>query len=403
MTQRNWLALLLLALGGGFSLFLFLSVKQDEGVTLAELAPDSHSSAAGSGFSFVAGLESGARSLAGLGLEPIFYGVLGLCGLVLALRVVISVFHFMHEERSVARQQPASRVMDAPRQVGRAETPGLLPAKSAIAKPKTAPAPVATPLPAAAPRSAIRLRDQVPRSTHGPVARLMFAFAGIVAALGMLATALVYFRLTSALSEHALQRARVTAVNVSDSATPYLFKNNASGLRELLRKQANRPDLAYVIVEDRAKRIFAHSFASLPGEVTDPPGNAEEASHGRRLLRIGGNAVYEVAVPISEGRSGTVRVGIWRARVDDEINQTVIPLTTWLACVVIGGVLAAMFLAWRINRPIFKLVSVAKAISRGDLDTPTPNVGDAGEFGELSRALERLRSSVKAALIRLDR
>ena len=103
-----------------------------------------------------------------------------------------------------------------------------------------------------------------------------------------------------------------------------------------------------------------------------------------------------------EGRGGAVRVGVWRAHVDAEINETVIPLIKLLGFVVGGGILVAVFLAWRINRPIFRLVAAAKAISSGDLDVPAPRVEDASEFGELSRAIERMRSSVKAAMIRLS-
>ena len=398
MTQRRWLALLL-ALGGAFLLFLFFSLDHEDGIPLAELAPDSPSSAAGAGFSIGDSLESGAQSLASLGLEPIFYGVLGLCGLVLALRVVISVLRSMREQHSIAPREPASRIIDAPLQLRRAETPDFPPARAAIAK--VAPSPVAGLSSVAEFRKAIRLRDQVPRSAHGPVARLMFASAGIIAAFGILSAALVYFRLTSALSEHALQRAKVTAVNVSDGASTYLFKKNAAGLRELLRKYANRPELAYIVVEDRAQRILAHSFAVLPAELSERAKIRPDSAGNWRTVRVGGNPVHEVTVPIMEGRAGAVRVGIWSERMEKEISETVKPLITWLACVAAGGILAAVFFAWRINRPIFRLVSAAQAISRGDLDTPSPNVGDPGEFGELSRALERLRSSMKAALVRL--
>jgi nitrogen fixation/metabolism regulation signal transduction histidine kinase len=46
-----------------------------------------------------------------------------------------------------------------------------------------------------------------------------------------------------------------------------------------------------------------------------------------------------------------------------------------------GGVLMAIFLAWRITRPILRVVAAAKAISSGDLDTPSPQVEDSNEFG----------------------
>jgi len=43
-----------------------------------------------------------------------------------------------------------------------------------------------------------------------------------------------------------------------------------------------------------------------------------------------------------------------------------------------------------------------RRISYGELDAPSLGVEDKTEFGELSRALERMRSSVKAAVMRLS-
>jgi protein-histidine pros-kinase len=77
------------------------------------------------------------------------------------------------------------------------------------------------------------------------------------------------------------------------------------------------------------------------------------------------------------------------------------PLVKVLLLVVGGGVLMAVYLAWRINRPILRLVRAAHRISSGDLDAPALGTDDKSEFGELSRALERMRSSIKAALVRL--
>ncbi len=74
----------------------------------------------------------------------------------------------------------------------------------------------------------------------------------------------------------------------------------------------------------------------------------------------------------------------------------------YLLLAVGAGVLAALYLAWRINRPILRLVRAAQRISSGDLDAPSLGTEDRSEFGELSRALERMRSSIKAALLRLS-
>jgi nitrogen fixation/metabolism regulation signal transduction histidine kinase len=97
-----------------------------------------------------------------------------------------------------------------------------------------------------------------------------------------------------------------------------------------------------------------------------------------------------------------VRVGIWKDQIDDEINKTLIPIVKFIVLVFCGGILMAIFLTWRITRPIVRLVRTARRVSEGELDVPSLGVEDTDEFGELSRSFERMRSSVKAALTRLD-
>jgi HAMP domain-containing protein len=109
-----------------------------------------------------------------------------------------------------------------------------------------------------------------------------------------------------------------------------------------------------------------------------------------------------VTVPILEGRLGTVRVGVWKDEVDAEIAAAVAPLVKWIAWAVIGGVFAAIVLVWKINQPIIRLVRAAREISHGELDSPGPGIADSTEYGELSRALERMRASVRAAMVRLN-
>ena len=99
---------------------------------------------------------------------------------------------------------------------------------------------------------------------------------------------------------------------------------------------------------------------------------------------------------------GAVRVGIWKDDVDTEIGKTVVPIVKLIVLVVCGGVLMAIFLVRRITRPIVRLVRTARRISEGELDIPSLGVNEAGEFGELSRSFERMRSSVKAAIVRLN-
>jgi HAMP domain-containing protein len=69
---------------------------------------------------------------------------------------------------------------------------------------------------------------------------------------------------------------------------------------------------------------------------------------------------------------------------------------------VIVAVTGVMILSRRVIQSITQIVDAANAISRGDLDVPI-DVEQGGEMGELAKAIDRMRTSLKAAIERLRR
>jgi HAMP domain-containing protein len=66
------------------------------------------------------------------------------------------------------------------------------------------------------------------------------------------------------------------------------------------------------------------------------------------------------------------------------------------------GILLSLVLAAKAIRPLMGLKASADEISRGQLDTPV-TIRSTDEVGELARSLERMRASLKAAMVRLNR
>lgn len=363
-----------------------LSGGADPRVTLADLAAlDRSGSLSLRSHSTLEHEPSGNWVLASVEVDSLFYAVLAVCGAVVAIRIFVSALRTLHEERLLAQRRSARL---GPRVETR--TPPLFPEETADDSLETS-----------GEAGGWRSHRSFALYPRGLTVRMIGTFTGIVAVFGLLVVPAVYFTVAFSLRKHILERARVMAFNVSDGAPAYLLKNNGPGLRELLRKHANRSELAYILVENRAGEVFAHSFAVLPEEVRGA--TSSDGDPAERTLQLAAGAVHEVSVAIMEGRIGKVRVGIWGEQIDGEINATVVPLIKLLMAVVGCAMAIAVFLAWRINRPIFRLLNAAKAISAGDLDTPSVRIEDATEFSELSRALERMRSSVKAAMVRLGR
>jgi HAMP domain-containing protein len=324
-----------------------------------------------------------------LDLESLGYALLGLCGILLSLRALI------YFAGVYPREHPRSRY-----------TRGKLAAPLGVEAPLTLHA--ALTKPPTSSRSTVKSRpansfwSRVQICGHGLTGRMIFTFTTIIAMFGLLTIATVYFALTASLRRQVIERARVAAVNVSDSAPGFLLKKNFIGLRELLGKFAARKGTAYVLVENSRGEIVAHVSSAQSSEIRVPDRSPALASVDQYRLWAEQGAIDEVAAPILEGQIGSVRLGIWRDAVRAEIFRTVTPLMKVIAVVFAGGIVLAIVLAWKINRPIIKLVNAARSISRGDLDAPSLGLEDTTEFGELSRALERMRSSMKAAMTRLS-
>ena len=102
-----------------------------------------------------------------------------------------------------------------------------------------------------------------------------------------------------------------------------------------------------------------------------------------------------------DGQLSSVRVGLWADTVQQDVRSTLFPIIGLIAVCLIIGVLVSMIIANTTIKPIIELAAVADDISRGRLDTPV-TVKSTDEVGELARSLERMRASLKAAMVRLS-
>lgn len=338
-------------------------------ISLADLPPGGSSARRAAGWS-----EFLRDTSAGLSLEMVLYGALTLIGILLILRAAASAIVVWRQRRHaglIAPDWPPSSAVSLP----------------AAAGPKQG--------------SSGTLAWYWKLIGRGLTGKMLLVFAGTVALFGIGAAVTSQYTLKNSLREHQLQQATVMAIYVSDAAAIPLAKKKPADLSRILRNSANHSSIAYILVENRLGVVAAHTLGAFPEELRQRPAATAAAQGQRRALSLGGRGVYEMAVAVTDGQVGAVRVGLWVDQVEAEVRRAVAPIATLVTLVGIAGFVGSIVLVWRINRPIVKLVQIASHISRGALNTPIASTQDSGEFGELSRALERMRSSMKAALARL--
>jgi sensor histidine kinase regulating citrate/malate metabolism len=222
--------------------------------------------------------------------------------------------------------------------------------------------------------------------------------------LSILVIAAMYQVTKNMLRDQLDKRALAVATNLSDAAAGHLVGRNLLALNALARKYSLLDGVAYVFVEDNKGQILAHTLVTFPPELAGkfPAGQRETL---RRELSLGGRPVYETAAPVLEGQMGNVHVGFWGDTMEAEIQDALLRMIGIISIIPLVGALLSFLLAHWIVQPIKGLTEVADKVTRGDLETSVSEkfVETRDEIGDLARSLERMRSSLKAAMLRLER
>ncbi len=147
---------------------------------------------------------------------------------------------------------------------------------------------------------------------------------------------------------------------------------------------------------NRTKRIF-----------NDPVGLAAAKNTEPSLLQVysrdTGEVMWDVSSPVLvKGKHwGGFRVGVSMERIGAQKRALIITLAAIFAAFAVITILTMYVVVERAMRPVVELTATAESISLGDgLDTAIkPRSTD--EIGQLTKAVERLRVSMKAAMSRL--
>lgn len=150
------------------------------------------------------------------------------------------------------------------------------------------------------------------------------------------------------------------------------------------------------LVGNRTKRIFADPVGLAAAKNLEP-------SLKQVYKRDTGETMWDVSSPIYvKGKHwGGFRIGVSMLRIEGRQRALLLTLFTIFTAFAFVTILVVFLVVQRAMKPVVALTAAADAISMGDgLDTPIKS--DAvDEIGRLTKALERLRVSMRAAMSRL--
>ena len=236
----------------------------------------------------------------------------------------------------------------------------------------------------------------------GLLAKFTIAF-GLVSALFSVAVCLIaYLYLYDVTDMDVRNRADAMAMGISDVCAQQMAGGNIQELGAAVDKYGSIHSVAYVYVEDANGRIVAHMPNDLPRYLNrDFPRSGERAIHGTEV-QYRGLGVFEIAKRIGGAEAGFVHLGIWRSAIDEETRLVITPIAAAVFAVLLGTIGMFVLVIRSLKRPLLQLVDHAGRISKGELVVPL-DLTRKDEIGEIARSLERMRSSLRAVVRRLDR
>lgn len=185
------------------------------------------------------------------------------------------------------------------------------------------------------------------------------------------------------LEKRAITIARDLAVQHVDQ----VLVNDIFGLYELVNDfLLNNADLRYIFIMSPGGSVLVSSFeGGVPEGLWEVNIPQPQAIYQAQRIRTEEGIIYDVAMPILEGRAGTVRVGLLETPLAAQVNrQTVQLLGLTVTATLLGAILAYM-LGTFLTRPLAQLIEITKAVARGDLSQKAPGAFQQ-EVNQLSTA-----------------
>lgn len=220
---------------------------------------------------------------------------------------------------------------------------------------------------------------------------------------GILISLLVTHRysrsLFDSLSSQVEYLGRSVALQVADT----VLINDLVALQNTLDHQSHgNPSLAYLfIVKD--EHVLAHTFrGGVPVDLlnANKPLSAEQ-SHLQQIASTKGQYYLDVAVPIFEGKAGTLRLGYSEKPYREEVAKLRMRMALFTLAILLLALAGSLFFVRRITGPLAKLAGAANSVDRGEPHVSV-EVEGKDEVAVLATAFNHMVSSLQTYTTRLE-
>lgn len=229
--------------------------------------------------------------------------------------------------------------------------------------------------------------------------RIKYKILGLAIGLMLLLSVMLVWQtstiLTTNLRDQLDKRAVSIGSDVAARATNQLLISNTYAVYELIKNTLrNNEDVQYIFVVDPKGNVLAHTFGEgFPNDLLKVNNVAGDEKYHLSVLRSEVGIIRDVAVPILDGKLGTVRVGMNELG----LQKAVLNMTRSLLLVALFvsalGILAAILLTKVLTNPIRELVLLTQRVTQGEMEVQGV-VYSQDEIGLLTTAFNEMTKSI---------
>ncbi|MFH1673518.1 MAG: response regulator [Pseudomonadota bacterium] len=232
--------------------------------------------------------------------------------------------------------------------------------------------------------------------------KLIMGVVGIISLLILPAIFIVQYTFGKAFMEEYHKKAAFLAHHVNTQImNPLLAGNEAETKLTLSKIKEVEKSIEYVFIIDSEGRVPFSTFAKdLPAGLLNANQVDHDLPYKLQHLETEKGTILDIAIPISEGSLGSARIGI----TEDPLRQNIVRITVFITSIALGvlaiGVVLALVFARITTRPVYDLIGVADAITKGDLEK-TAKIDTQDEIGHLASSFNKMTGSLKGTLSEL--
>ena len=241
--------------------------------------------------------------------------------------------------------------------------------------------------------------------------KLLVGVSTLVICSGLLISLLVTDRYSRSLSESMSVQAEYLTHAVALQAADFVLINDPVALQKLLdHLLRSNPSLSYLfIVKDG--QVMAHTFSSgMPADLlTANEALPSDGPHPQEIASTNGDYFLDMAMPIFEGKAGTLRLGFSEKPYHAQITKLWLQMSLFTLGILLLALIASLFFIRRITEPLTGLAQAADRVDKGELGIRVPIQGQdevanlAASFNNMVSRLHEYTRQLENKSLELER